>query len=226
MGIPRSFETEILERADAPEHAVAGAYRELVRIHRLLGDTASVISAMRRDPLPVRRVLDVGCGDGGVLQEIGRRLPVEVVGVDLRRPRRGPWQGGMRPIADRPAPTILQANAVSDDLPAADVAYSMYLGHHLSDGELVKLIRNVGRSCRRFILLDLVRHRLPLVLFRTVVAPFSSRIVRVDGDISIRRAYTPGELKGIARDALWGTGARFRHSVAPLYARQVLDISY
>jgi hypothetical protein len=34
---------------------------------------------------------------------------------------------------------------------------------------LLDLIRNVGRSCRRFILLDLVvRHPLPLALFRLV----------------------------------------------------------
>lgn len=211
----RSFETEISERSGVPELQLEHAHRDLTRIHRLLGDTASVVSAVRRDPLPVRRILDVGCGHGGVLGDIRRRLAVDVVGVDLRMPK----------PASVPF-SILQADAVLDRLPIADVAYSMYLGHHLSEVELIKLIRNVGRSCRRFILLDLVRHPLPLALFRVFVAPFFSPIVAVDGEISIRRSYTPAELIRIAGEALAGTRARFHHSVAPLYARQILDISY
>ncbi len=109
---------------------------------------------------------------------------------------------------------------------AADIAFSMYLGHHLSEGELVRLIRNVGRSCRRFILLDLVRHRLPLAMFRPFVVPFVSTIAVADGQTSIRRSYTPAELRLLAKVALAGTGGRFRHSVAPFYIRQILDISY
>jgi SAM-dependent methyltransferase len=213
--VDRSFETEILDCDGAPEGDVAHLHRNITRIHRLLGDTASVISAVRRDPLPVRRVLDVGCGHGEALREVRRRLAVEVIGVDLRTPARRDA-----------AVEIVRADAVVDQLPKADVAFSMYLGHHLSERELVKLIRNVGRSCRRFILLDLVRHRLPLALFRYCVAPFFSRNVSVDGQISIRRSYTPAELASIASAAVAGTGARFRHSVAPLYARQVLDIEY
>jgi SAM-dependent methyltransferase len=213
--VRRSFESEILDRGGVPEHLVTRAYRDLTRIHRCLGDTASVVAAVRRDPLPVRRVLDVGCAHGGVLRDIGRRLGVEVVGVDLHPP----------PMPSPEVP-IVRADAVRDPLPPADVAFSMYLGHHLGEEELTELIRNVGRSCRRFILLDLVRHPLPLALFRLFVAPFVSRIVMADGQVSIRRSYTTSELSTIAREALAGSGARFRHSVAPLFMRQVLDISY
>jgi len=34
-------------------------------------------------------------------------------------------------------------------------------GAPLSEADYVELIRNVGRYCRRFVILDLVRHRLP-----------------------------------------------------------------
>ena len=121
---------------------------------------------------------------------------------------------------------IWRADAVRDQLPQADVAFSMYLGHHLSEEDLVNLIRNVGRFCRRFILLDLVRHPLPLGLFRTFVAPFVCPIVFADGQTSIRRSYTGKEVRQIASHALAGSNAVFRHSVAPLYVRQVIDISY
>lgn len=211
----QSFETEILDTANVPDQLVDRAYRDLTRIHRLLGDTRAIVGAIRRDPLPVRRVLDIGCARGGVLRHVQRRLAVEVVGVD-RNPSA---------ILSTPFP-ILRADAIQDRLPTADVAYSMLLAHHLAPGEVAALIRNVGRSCRRFILIDLVRHRVPLALFRLFVAPLVSPIVGTDGCASFRRAYTPAELSQIAREALRGTGAQIRHSVAPFYVRQTLDITY
>lgn len=211
----RSLQTEILESENVPDALVDRAYRDLTRIHRFLGDTASVIAAVRRDPLPVRRILDVGCARGGVLRDLRHKLGVDVVGVDLNPPA----------SVQVPFP-IVRANAVQDPLPPADLAISMYLGHHLSECDLIALIRNVGKFCRRFILLDLVRHPVPLALFRLFVAPLVSPIVVADGRVSIRRAYTSAEFKRIAGEALAGSGAQFRHSVAPFYTRQVLDISY
>ena len=110
--------------------------------------------------------------------------------------------------------------------PKTDLAFSMYVGHHLSEQDLIGLIRNVGRFSRRFILLDLVRHPLPLALFRICVAPFVSPVVVADGQVSIRRSYTGTELRELTAEALAGSAACFRHSVAPLYVRQVIDISY
>jgi hypothetical protein len=147
--------------------------------------------------------------------DIRQKLPVDVVGVDIRPPK----------MADRPFP-IWRADAVRDPLPQADVAFSMYLGHHLSEKDLVDLIRNVSRFCRRFILLDLVRHPLPLSLFRAFVAPFVSPIVGADGQTSIRRSFTRTEVERIVNEALAASNAVFQYSVAPLYIRQVVDISY
>lgn len=213
--VQQSFEAEILDAGNVSDELVDRAYRDLTRIHRFLGDTRTIISAARRDSQPVRRILDIGCARGGVLRHVQRRLGAEAIGVDLNPPAQ----------ADTPFP-IIRADAIRDPLPFADLAFSMYLGHHLSPKDLAGLIRNVGRSCRRFLLLDLVRNPLPLTLFRVFVAPIVSPIVVADGCLSIRRSYTPDELAHIARDALAGSAARFRHSVAPFYVRQVLDISY
>jgi SAM-dependent methyltransferase len=214
-GMLRINEIEILDKHGVPDDLVQRAYRDLARIHRCLGDTRFIIRAICRDALPVRRVLDVGCGTGAVVNHVRRRLGVEAIGVDLHL---------HRSIA-APVP-IFQADAVRDPLPFADVAFCMHLCHHLCEDDLVRIIGNVGRYCRRFILLDLVRHPLPLALFRLFVSPFVCPIVTEDGQRSIRRSYTPAELRGITTLALAGTAASFRHSVAPLYARQVIDISY
>jgi len=211
----RENETEILDADGVPDELAKRAYRDLARIHWWLGDTQFVIRAIRTDPTPVRRILDVGCGIGSVLENVCRKLGVEGLGVDLN-PR----------LSITTAVPIFQADAVRDSLPPVDVAFSMHLGHHLSEEELVNLIRNVGKSCRRFILLDLVRHPLPLALFRIFVAPFVCRIVVVDGQRSIRRSYTPAELRRIAAFALTGSRGTFRQSVALFYSRQVIDIFY
>jgi SAM-dependent methyltransferase len=211
----RRNESEILDQDDVPEELVERAYRDIARIHHWLGDTRFIVNAIRRDPLPVHRILDVGCATGLVLEEIGHRLGVDVVGAEIN-----PHLSIAAPVP------IVKANAVHDPLPSADVAFSMCLGHHLSDGDLMSLIRNVGRFCRRFILLDLVRHPLPLALFRLFVAPFVCQIGAEDGQRSIRRSYTPVELRRIASSALAGTASTFSLSVAPFYVRQVVDISY
>jgi len=174
-----------------------------------------MIRTIRQDPLPVRRVLDVGCATGLVLDDVRRRLGVEAIGADIHP----------HPAIAAPVP-IVQANALCDALPNADVAFCMHLGHHLREGDVVRLIRNVGRFCRRFILLDLVRHPLPLALFRMFIAPVVCAIDAEDGQRSIRRSYTPDELREITARALSGSRGTFDLSVSPFHFRQVLDISY
>jgi SAM-dependent methyltransferase len=211
----RANELEILDETGIPDELVERAYRDLANIHRWLGDTRSIIRAIRRDPLPVRRVLDVGCATGLVLEHVGRALDLEVIGADINP----------HPSIAAPVP-IVQADARRDPLPFADVAFSMHLGHHLSERDLIELIRNVGRFCRRYILLDLVRHPLPLRLFRLFLKPLVCPIDAEDGQRSIRRSYTPAELRTITAKAVGGSGATRHLSVAPLYIRQVMDISY
>jgi SAM-dependent methyltransferase len=211
----KEYAHEVLDAPDVPDAQARRAYRDLARIHHWLGDTQFIIGAIRQNPWPVRRILDVGCATGLVSEDVGRKLGVEAFGVDLNPRRSG---GASIPM--------IQADAVRDQLPCADVAFSMHLGHHLTENDVMGLIRNVGRSCRRFILMDLVRHAMPLALFRVFVAPFVSSIAARDGITSIRRSYTPAELRRIAAKALAGSSGTFRHSVTPFYTRQVIDISY
>jgi SAM-dependent methyltransferase len=207
----RSFDSEILDGDGVPPDVVARAHRGLRLTHTLLGNRAAILRALGRDGPPVRRVLDVGCGHGAMLADIRARLDVDVIGADLKPP------------TDSPVP-IMRADVTRDPLPDADVAISICLLHHLTDEQVVALIRNVGRSCRRFIILDLVRSRIPLTLFR-MAAPLVLPPVNVsDGALSIRRAFTPAEFRALVSRAL--DGGPFRHTVAPFSIRQVADITY
>ncbi|TAJ24136.1 MAG: methyltransferase domain-containing protein [Planctomycetota bacterium] len=210
----RREEKELLEDPTLPAEVVAGAYRELARTQRWLGNTGVVLRLLQDGSGPVGTVLDIGCGQGDLLQHIRRRLGVRVLGFDLR-----------------PAPTsapihILAGDATRDPLPRADVAIAMCVAHHLREDEVVQLIGNVARSCRRLILVDPVRHPLPLLLFRVVVAPLLRRINASDGATSIRRSFTPAEFGALVAAGIRGSRARVEHTVAPLFIRQVVDIRW
>jgi SAM-dependent methyltransferase len=201
----RSQIPEIMDDPECPAGLVEEGHRGLARIHRLLGNTRVLARAISADPYPVRRVMDIGCGPGFLLAELRRRLGVETIGVDLR-----------------PFPGALQRDATRDPLPEADVALCSYVAHHLDERHVVELIRNVRRSCRRFLILEVVRHPLPLWLYRIFLARVLPRVTAIDGARSIQRGFTAAELDRLVREA--APDERFRHHVSPLYLRQVVDI--
>jgi 2-polyprenyl-3-methyl-5-hydroxy-6-metoxy-1,4-benzoquinol methylase len=208
----RSLALEIMDDPRVPREIWERFHEELSSLHSFLGNQRAILNALRRHPRPIRRVLDIGCGDGGLLDKIRRALGVEVLGIELRPPERNLF-----------AIPILEADATRDRLPEADVAVCMVVFHHLGEDEIVALIRNAARSVGRLIVLDLVRHWVPLALF-AALSPLLMRTVAVDGRQSIRRAYTPLELRAIVERALASCGGRVEQSVTPLRSRQMIDI--
>jgi SAM-dependent methyltransferase len=207
--VQRSLTPEIMDGTGIPDDILHRFHADLRLIHRLMGNAGQIMRRIKG----ARSVIDVGCGDGELLAEIREKMGVLVTGVDLR-----PQPGAKVPV--------LQLDATTDELPRADAAVSMMVIHHLTDEQVVALIRNVGRSCDRFVFLDPVRRRLPLVLYTVFFCPLLSRVGTLDGQQSIRRAYTGKELKVLVERALGGTGATFRHWVSRFGARQILDITY
>jgi SAM-dependent methyltransferase len=202
-----------MDSPDIPLATLEQFHRDLKRVHSLLGTFSTVRRFLKRDSQPVSHVLDVGCGGGSLLKYLRRSMNMQITGVDRVPP----------PGLDFP---FVAADACRDTLPPADVAVSTMVAHHLTHGENVALIRNVGRSCPRFLILDLVRHPLPLTLFSIFVCPLIGREAGADGRQSIRRAFTPGEFSELVAGALAGTKGRFSMDVSFFRSRQVIDIRY
>jgi len=211
----RSLTPEIMDDPDVSYETWERFHRQLGSLHRFLGNQRAILDALRRHPHPIGRVLDIGCGDGALLNAIQRDLRVEVQGIDLRPPK--------RQFFDVP---ITAADAARDRLPDADIAICVAVFHHFTEDEITAVVRNASRSVRRLIILDLVRHWLPLALFTVLVAPFLMRVVALDGCQSIRRAYTPAELRAIVEGALNGSQARLVHNVTRFRSRQMIDITW
>ncbi len=209
----RSLQPEYMDSDDVPEAERAAFHRDLARVHRLIGTLKQILERLRRGPQPVRSVIDIGCGDGAVLAQIRQATGAQVTGIDLRPPRKDVY-----------GVPILCCDATRDPLPTADVAISMMTLHHLTDEQVAAVIRNAGRSCRRLVCLDLVRHPLPFALFSIFIAPLIHKVAADDGRQSIRRAFTPAELRGLVARAV--DGDRFEHEVSRYHASQVIDIRY
>jgi SAM-dependent methyltransferase len=208
----RSLEPELMDSLDASSAVLEKFHRDLARVHRLLGSFPTIEHFLRVDDRPIRRVLDIGCGGGALLAYLHKRMGVEVIGVD-------PNPGHTANVP------VIQLDAVRSPLPEADVAVSSLVAHHLTPEENVQLIRNVQRSCRRFVILDLIRHPLPLVLFTLFICPLIGHEAAVDGRQSIRRAFTPDEFAALVREAL-GPRGNFTIDVPRFLSRQVIDIRY
>ncbi len=188
-------------------------HRDLIFVNRFLGTFPTIERFLRKSDPPVRSVLDIGCGSGALLDYLRRRLNVEVIGVDLK-----PW-----PMAQI---KIVTANAITERLPETDAAVTTLMAHHLTPEENIALIRNVSRTSRRFLIHDLIRHPLPMAGFTVFMCPFIGKEAAMDGRQSIRRAFTPRELRELVQTALAGTTATFTQDVSPFLSRQVLDIRF
>ncbi len=204
------------ERIEAPEMLDLGQgttadvqqnLAEMWRINRWLGGFRALtrhlyprlLAAGSSAGQPVTLV-DLGTGAAEVPAALVRwsevrGLPISVLGID--------WMARHLAVATRhPAVFLLQADALRLPLPAQSVDYvisSLFL-HHFPPNEVIALLRSAFDCARCGIIMsDLVRGWLPWSAFKLVQPIFARNyLTRHDGALSVRRAYTPAELRELA----------------------------
>ena len=148
--------------------------------------------------LGAETLLDIGCGDLTWISQI--ELPCRYIGVDVVKSLIE------RHSAAHPEKTFLHLNAVSDELPPADVVLCREIIFHLSFADAKALFANIGRTPARYLIATTDRSTssnrdLPTGLFRPINlerAPFGMghplTTMRDDGVMS-------GRLLGVWRIA-------------------------
>ncbi len=150
-------------------------------------------------------IVDLGTGSADIPLAIAHQahgIDIHIVAID--------WAAQNLAVAHartacESAIRLVQADASHLPFPPESVDFvisSLFL-HHFSPEQVVALLRSAFACARRGIVMtDLVRSWLPLTAF-CLVRPLIARnfLTRHDGALSIRRAYTLGELRELASAA-------------------------
>lgn len=203
-----------LERIDTGDYTAEEYDRFLYDIrlvNRFAGDNRALNKTLLREvekaDLKSFSVLDIGAGSGELLRTIAKFA---------RRQNREANLFGLE-LNSRSAESILQESkdfreisSVQADalrLPFADNSFDFVISslftHHLTDKQIVNVLREMSRvSTRRIFVIDLHRHPVAYGLYKLFCVGFGiSRLVREDGLLSILRSFKPNELSELANRA-------------------------
>ncbi len=184
---------ELLDSGRLTTSEVAANLRDLARLNRLPGGSAASVRAIERLTASQRPdVIDVGTGLADIARAFARRSwSVTAVDTNAQVLAQAQRHAGE-------AVTLVEADAralpFSDE--SFDVAHCSLLIHHLDTSDAIDVLREMARVARAGVIInDLRRGLLPLVATALSVGALGrSRVTRVDGITSVRRAYTLGEL--------------------------------
>jgi ubiquinone/menaquinone biosynthesis C-methylase UbiE len=193
----RVITLEILDSPDCPPREAEKSLRDLGRINRWFGGISTTRSLIERVASATGQksfsLLEVAAGFGEVPRAAAEQLARKGISLDITDLDRAHshLQGDHRSlVADALA---LPFRAGSFDLISCNL-----FAHHLEPEQLSRFAAEALRVCRRAVLInDLVRHPLHLALVYAGFPLMRSRVSRVDGVASVRRAYQPEEIRGI-----------------------------
>ena len=210
----RALEEEQMDDPALPPDEYDKVLADLGRVNRWTFAARPTLSFLRRGTkgMPRFRLLDVGFGEGGMLRLVGRwakraGIEAELIGVDLN-----PKSESAARAATPPEVPIEWRTGDYRDLGRFDFTISSLVAHHMSAEELrTFLVWMEANSGRGWLVNDLHRHSLSYLGYPLLARLLRvHRIVREDGQLSIARAFRPGEWPTILREAGVADVARVR----------------
>jgi ubiquinone/menaquinone biosynthesis C-methylase UbiE len=167
------------------------------------------------------RVLDVGTGSGDLplaVTEWARRHQrrLQITALDQHA---GTLAAAARRTAGEPDIRLVRGDALRlpFDTGTFDLGLLSMTLHHMDGPDLVGSLAELGRVTRGGrILVGELERSIPAYLGARLLAATvwrSNPVTRHDGPLSVRRAFTPGELRELAREAGLGAARVRRHPV-------------
>lgn len=217
----RSMALEFMDTGDYTPAEYAEALRELRLINRYIGEyhalKSTLLAEVKRAGLPEFSVLDIGAGSGELLRLTARFArendkKAKLTGLELNFAAAKEILSESKEFENIDS---VRGNALQ--LPFADGAFDYVMcslfTHHLSDENIVELLKEMQRVAQRGIYaIDLHRHPLAYFLYTTVGKIFlKGRLVRHDGALSILRAFKADEMKQLAARAQLQNAKVTRH---------------
>ena len=200
--------TELMDNPDCDARRLRRTLRRFAVVNAAVahwgavyrGYLRPVLARLEADLPRTIRLLDIGCGAGDVLRGVVRRarsdgFAVEALGINPD-PRAIDLARAMRPLTG-----VTFSRCHSRALVAAgerfDIVISNHVLHHLDDHSFADLIADSESLASELTLhSDIARSRGAYAAFAVAAAPLApGSFVRIDGLRSIRRSYTPAELR-------------------------------
>lgn len=203
----RAEAEELMDADDLDADTYAAVVGDLAQVNVVTLAARPTLSFLARASVGASRlkILDVGFGDGDVLRRIARwaerrRLPVELVGVDLNP--RSELAARAHTPADMPI-RWLTGDYAELAGQGWDCVISSLVAHHMSRAQLIAFLRFMeSESARGWFVNDLHRHGFAHAGFPLLARLFGWHpIVRHDGTLSIARSYRPAEWPPLLAEA-------------------------
>lgn len=203
----RSNRKELLDQEEIPAEDLYQNLRELDFINQWLGGYAVSFTALKKIIRPGKsyKLVDIGCGGGDTLKRISNwakrsKLQLELFGIDIK------------PVCISYAKSNVrdeQVRLICDDyrnffdhVPEADIIHACLFCHHLSENDLVQLIRFALKNKSILIINDLERNPLAYYSIQWLTRLFSkSYLVKNDAPLSVLRGFRKKEWKSIIEQA-------------------------
>lgn len=213
MALPRAAGAELMDRPDADPAELARSLADLREVNRWLGGHRVVLrhlaTLLPADPAREYALLDVATGSADVplavlawARRTGRRVRVTATDVHAAT-----LAEAARRVAGHPGISVEPADALRLPYPdgAFDAAMLCTALHHFDrEEDALLVLRELARVSRIGVVVsDLRRTRAALLGARLLAATRwrSHPITRHDGPLSVRRAFTAAELRGLAERA-------------------------
>jgi hypothetical protein len=190
---------ELLDTDAGTPAEIQASLADLRMINRWFGGTATTCAMVRQIARVrhLRRIsfLEVAAGSGDVPEIARDRLRKD--GLDLQIT-----------LLDRAVSHLNHgARSVAGDalhLPFRDDSFDVIscglFAHHLEPSQIIAFVNQALAIARVAVLInDLIRHPIHLALVYAGFPLYRSRLTRHDGPASVRRAYTPQEMKHMLR---------------------------
>lgn len=196
----RSLKTERLDRGDFTRDEYVRWQKEMWFIHRLFGETRALKRTLLSDISSLGTaeitILDVGAGSGTLLTYLKGKLPrdLSLIGLEMSYDSaRGIAENGHIPVLGNALSLPFADNSI-------DYVFCTLVLHHLTDSSARELISEMRRVARRkMIVIDLERSVFSYFIFKLFGTALLQRFTRDDGSLSIKRAFTRGELRNLVK---------------------------
>jgi 2-polyprenyl-3-methyl-5-hydroxy-6-metoxy-1,4-benzoquinol methylase len=224
----RNFDPAVMEIMDRPQPVSSELERDLEslrQLNRYFGSYSLILKFIRRwiKPGQPLTALDLATGSGDIprlIADYARKIRANVQ-IDAVDQQSATLEIAQKLSAGYPEISYVNANILGwQPEQRYDLVLCTLALHHFSNHDAVQVLRRCRELSRRFVLVSDLRRGW---LATTGVYLLTSSIIREpmtrhDARVSVARAFSPQEMRDLARQAGW---SKFEHASFP-FARQAI----